>query len=101
MGIQHVASADLPVSEPTVTDRYGLVAPVTAKSLEMQPSDNNRVLPIPRCVERGHVMVESGCKSGGYKHGWSCGQCDEYFLPGQSERWHCAECSDDLYFGCW
>lgn len=91
--VAELASATpVTASGPPETDdddsssRYALVRPAATKSLEMQPCSNNRALPIPRCVQRGHVMTESGCARGQYKHGWSCRQCNGYYLPGESER---------------
>ena len=86
------------LEDSTVEDSTALVVPAADKSLDMQPSDNSRALPIPKCTERGHVMTESTSTAGDYKHGWICRRCDEWFAPGQSERWHCAQCSEDLCF---
>ena len=46
-------------------------------------------------------MVESGCQTGNYQHGWICSRCDEYYRAGESERWFCQQCNDDLCFKCW
>ena len=77
------ASGPPETDEDDSSSRYALVRPAATKSLEMQPCSNNRALPIPRCVQRGHVMTESGCARGQYKHGWSCCQCNGYYLPGE------------------
>ena len=74
------------------------VEPVNVKVLEMQPSSNNRVLPVPRCTVQGHLMVES--KHGG-RDGWCCRHCDDWFQAGQAERWFCAQCDEDICFSCW
>lgn len=78
-----------------------VVEPTSDQPLDMLPIDNGTPLPAPKCTEHGHAMLESDRKAGDYKHGWICRRCDDWFAPGESKRWHCAACCEDLCFRCW